>query len=401
MGLIRGFLIATAIFLLARPASIFFTTPGSEQILRIIGISIIIHSFNNVAVLYFYRELQFHKFFKYQFLGTIADVTVTVTAAFFIKSAWALLIGLVAGNLMRCIMSYVIEPYRPRIQLNKSQVRELYRFSIWISATSILVFLITHGDDIFVGKVLGAAMLGFYQMAYKISNTPTTEISQVVSQVSFPAYSKLQDNLPKLRDAFIRILKLTAFISFPLASFIFVLAPEFTLLFLGAKWLPVVAAMQILVIAGAIRSLIASACSIFRATGKPKTETIWQIIRLSVIIILIYPLTVKYGISGTSTAILISTFIAGIGFFIEILKVINCGIRSLGKLIILPLINGLAIGGIMYALKFFINAKTYPGFFLITGTGVIIFFGINYLFDKYLNYKILLTIKEGLYNFRK
>src|SRR4030042_3231124 len=124
-------------------------------------------------------------------------------------------------------MCYVISSYRPRLQLNRTQARELFRFGKWIAGTSILIFLIINGDDIFVGKLLGVVMLGFYQMAYKISNTPTTEITLVISQISFPAYSKLQDNLPKLKDAFLMILKLTAFISFPLAAFIFIIAPEF------------------------------------------------------------------------------------------------------------------------------------------------------------------------------
>ena len=400
LGLIRGGLIATLVFFLAKPSALFFATPDTEQILRIIGISIVLESLNNIAVIYLHKELKFQKYFKYQFLGTITDVIVTIIAAFFLKSVWALVLGLLAGNLVRCIMSYIIESYRPKLQFNKSQVRELLKFGKWIAGTSILVFLIIHGDDIFVGKLLGAAMLGFYQMAYKISNTPTTEITLVISHVSFPAYSKLQDNLPKLRDAFMRVLKLTAFISFPLAAFIFILAPEFTLLFLGEKWMPVVPAMRILVMAGAVRSLIASACSIFRAIGKPKIETIWQVIRLSIIVILIYPLTTKYGISGTSAVILLSTFISGIGFGFEALRVANCGIKNLGKLIVLPLLNGIIIVAIIYALKFCINANTFSGFFSLTVIGILIFICLNYLFDRFFNYKIFLTIKKVLSSFK-
>ena len=400
IGLIRGFLITVAVFFLARPAALFFATPDAELILRIIGISIVLQSLNNIAVLYFTKELEFQKFFKYQFLGTIADVAVSITAVFLLKSVWALVLGMLAGDLVRCIMSYVINSYRPRLQFNKTQARELFRFGKWIAVTSILIFLIINGDDIFVGKMLGVVMLGFYQMAYKISNTPTTEITLVISQISFPAYSKLQDNLPRLRDTFVRILKLTAFISFPLAAFIFILAPEFTLLFLGEKWMPIVPAMRILVMAGALRSLVGSTCSIFRAIGKPKTETVWQVVRLSIIVILIYPLTAMYGISGTSVVILLSTFISGIGFGFEVLRITGCGIKNLSKLIVLPLLNGIIIVAIIYALKFFINAYTFLGFFSLAGVSILIFIGINYLFDKFFNYEILLTIKKGLAAFR-
>jgi lipopolysaccharide exporter len=400
IGLIRGFFITVAVFFLAKPAAIFFATPDAELILRIIGISIVLQSLNNIAVLYFQKELEFQKFFKYQFLGTIADVAVAITAVFLLKSVWALVLGMLAGDLVRCIMSYVINSFRPRLQFNWTQARELFRFGKWIAGTSILIFLIINGDDIFVGKFLGVVMLGFYQMAYKISNTPTTEITLVISQVSFPVYSKLQDDLPRLRDAFMRVLKLTAFISFPLAAFILILAPEFTLLFLGEKWMPIVPAMRILVMAGALRSLVASTCSIFRAIGKPRIETMWQIIRFIIIVILIYPLTDKYGISGTSAVILLSTFISGIGFGFEILRTTRCGIKNLSKLVILPFLNGIIIVGIIYAMKFWINASTFLGFFSLTAIGLAVFFGITCLFDRYLNYGIFVALKKGLGAFK-
>jgi lipopolysaccharide exporter len=395
-GLARGLIIAAIVFFISKPAAIFFSTPGSEMIIKIMGVSIIIQSLNNITVLYFHKELHFHKFFKYQFLGTITDVTVTIAAAFFLKSVWALLIGLLAGNIVRCIMSYIIEPYRPKLQFNFSQAKELYNFTTWILGSTILIYLIINGDDIFVGKLLGATMLGFYQMAYTISNTPATEITLVVSQVSFPAYSKLQDDLPRLREAYLRILKLTAFLSFPLAGLIFILSKEFTQLFLSEKWMPIVPAMKILVVAGAIRSLVASTCSVFRATGKPKIETIWQIIRLSIIVALIYPFSMKWGIAGTSIVILLSTFISSIGFSVEILKILKCNAGTYIKIIVLPLVNGLIMVLAVYALKFYINAGTYTGFFILAFISILIFIGLNYLFDRYLNYGILLTIKKAL-----
>lgn len=61
-------------------------------------------------------------------------------------------------------------------------------------------------------------MLGFHLMAYRISNMPATEITHVISEVTFPAYSKLQDNLPSLRQAYLKVLQLTTFISIPLAA---------------------------------------------------------------------------------------------------------------------------------------------------------------------------------------
>ena len=85
-------------------------------------------------------------------------------------------------------------------------------------ASSVLVFLLIQGDDIIVGKVLGITALGLYQMAYGLSNTPSTEISQIISQVAFPVYPAIQDDLVQLKALSWRTLELTALISFVLTG---------------------------------------------------------------------------------------------------------------------------------------------------------------------------------------
>ena len=296
-------------------------------------------------------------------------------------------------------MSYIIESYRPKLKFIKSQAKELFSFGKWVLGSTILIFLITQGDDIFAGKMLGAAMLGFYQIAYRISNMPATEISNVISRVSFPLYSKLQDNLSRLKDAYLKVLQLVTLISFPMAGLIFILAPEFTRLFLGEEWMPAVPAIKVLVLSGSIRSIITTTLPLFRAIGRPKIETRWQMVRLFVLIISIYPLTITYGILGTSVSVLLSTSISSIGFCFEAIRIIKCGFRNFGKLIMLPLLNGMIMALCIYALKSYIDAAALPGFIALIGISIIIFFGINYLFDRYLNYRITILIKEGLHSF--
>jgi len=341
-------------------------------------------------------------------LGTIADVTVAVTSAFLLKSVWALVFGLLAGNLVRCIMSYIIEPYKPRLQFDRAQAKELFGFGRWILGSSILVFLITQGDDIFVGKLLGATMLGFYQMAYRISNLPATEISHVISQVSFPFYSKLQDNLPKLREAYLKILQLTTFISFPVAGLIFILAPEFTQIFLGDKWMPMVLAMQVLALYGLLRAIGATTGAFFIAIGKPKIRTRIQSAQLILLIILIYPLTVRWGIMGTSIAVMAYALIFNLYAVYKVINTIESDYKKPTKIIIIPLIGVLIMSFIIFIIKTFIFYNIgFILFFLLVIIGIIIYLAVIYLFDLFLNYggKELIKNQFGIifkeYNKRK
>jgi len=398
--ILRGFVLFVILYFIAPYAAVFFNTPEAKPIIRVIGFSILFQAFTNIGITYFKKELEFNKEFIYQFAGTLADFIVAVSAVLILRNVWALVLGLLAGNAARCFVSYLIHPYRPHLSSNLGKAKELFGFGKWILGSSILIFLITQGDDIFVGKLLGATMLGFYQLAYRISNMPATEITHVISQVTFPAYSKLQDNIPKLREAYLKVLKVTVFLSFPIAGLIFVLAPDFTKIFLGVKWMPMVPAMQVLVLAGLFRSIAATTGPIFYAVGKPKIDTRWQIARLFVIAVLIYPCTIKWGILGTSIVVFLSIFVSNIGFSFKAIKITRCGIKNFSKTIALPLINGIIMIISIFAIKMSINTSGFLGFFSLVGIGILISLSITYLFDRYLNYRMQLLLKENLSSFR-
>ena len=394
VSIIRGIILFLILYLIAPYAAIFFEVPEAKLIIQVIGLSILLKAFTNIGVIYFQKELEFNKQFIYQLSGTLVDFIVAVSAALMLQNVWALVYGVLAGNLVRFIMSYLVHPYRPHLSLDMEKIKELFGFGKWIMGSSILIFLITQGDDIFVGKLLGVTALGFYQMAYKISNLPATEITHVISQVTFPAYSKLQDNIQKLREAYLKTLQLTAFLSFPIAGLIFVLAPDFTTIFLGEKWMPMVPAMQVLVIAGLLRSIMATTGPIFNSVGKPKIGTKWQIIRLFVLVSLIYIFTIKLGILGTSIAVFLSNFISTIGFCREVITITKCKLKDFIKMIFFPLINGVIIIITVNSLKMMIHDVSILEFISFILVSFLVTFGLVYLFDKLTNYNIGTRFKD-------
>lgn len=397
---IRGILLFGILLVAAPLVATFFSAPQAVNIVRVIAIAELFKGFTNISIINFQRDMQFNKLFVHQISTTAADLLVAIPAALILRSVWALVFGLVASYLVGCIVSYVISPLRPRMNLDWEKFRELFGFGRWILGSSILLFLITQGDDVFVGKIIGVTALGLYQMAYTLSNLPATEITEAISRVTIPAYSKLQDNLTRLKEAYLKVLQLTAFISIPISGGIFILAPEFTKIFLGEKWMPMVPAMQVLVLAGLMRSIASTTVPIFYAAGKPRIETRWQIVRLSVLAAFIYPLSIKWGILGASIAVLLSIFISNIGFNFMVIKITKCGVKNFNKLIVLPLVNGIIIVLSIFILKTRINITGILGLLLLVCTGVLIYLGITYLFDKYLNYRMQSLIKENIYSLR-
>ena len=392
--LIRAAILAVILFIAAPAIGLFFNNSQAIALIRAMALAILFSGLINIRVVYFKKELRFNRQFAYQGAGIIAEFIVGVTLAVILRNVWALIFGLLANYLVTLLASYIIYPAWPRLTLDLKKFKELFGFGKWVLGSSILIFLVTQGDDIFVGKLLGIAALGFYQLAYRISNMPATEITHVISQVTLPAYSKLQDNIQKLREAYLKVLQVTAFLVFPIAGLIFILAPDFTRIFLGEKWMPMVPAMQILVFAGLLRSIAATPGKIFHAIGRPGIDTKLQIIRLSVLFALIYPLTVKWGISGASIAVLLSILTANIGFSFMAMKVTRCKINKFSKMIIFPMISAAIMVLSMLIFMRYIHMAEIPKFLLLMPLGIFIYLGATCLLDRFLNYGMRPLIKR-------
>ncbi len=397
--IMRSAMLFALLFFSAPYIALFFKVPEASLIIRVIGASILLNGFTNIGIVYLQKELEFNKQFVYQLTATLVEFVVVISAAIAFRNVWAFVYGSLAGSVTRLIASYVIHPYRPHFMLDLSKAKELFGFGKWVFWSSILVFLVTQGDNAFVGKFLGATMLGFYQMAYNISNMPATEITQVISQVTFPAYSKMQDNLPRLSEAYLRVLQLTAFLSFPLAGLLFTLAPDFTRIFLGEKWMQMVPAMQVLVLAGLVRSMAASSGLVFYAVSRPKIDTTMQIIRLFVLIALIYPLTIKLEIFGTSIAVFLSIFISWIGFSIMGIKVTKCSTIKFGRILMFPLINVCIVFFLVSMLKTLMKMRIWE-FITLTATWILSYIVVTFLLDKFANYGLQSLIKESIQSLR-
>jgi len=281
--------------------------------------------------------------------------------------------------------------------LNYEKIKELFGFGKWVLGSSVLLFFVIHGDDVFVGKFLGVTMLGFYQVAYRISNMPATEITHIISQVTFPVYSKLQDNIPKLREAYLRVLQVTTFLSFPIAGLIFVLAFDITKIFLGEKWIPIVPSMQALAFWGALRSIGSATGVVFTSIGKPKILTKIQLGHLILLSILIYPFSKHWGIFGTSLAIVFASLIPIVCTFYIVLKLVQCKIQIFCKIVVLPVINtAIMISVIVIPKTYWCDTTRIFNIFLFVLFGAASYLGLTLLFDKYFDYKMQNIIKNNL-----
>jgi O-antigen/teichoic acid export membrane protein len=349
--LLRGLILSGALLLAAPLVAEFFETPEGVAIIRWLALVMVLGGLNNIGVVYFDKELQFRERFVFRSVPQVADLIASATAAVILRNVWALVIGLVVSAVVRLVASYVAHPYRPNFSTDWHKAWELFRFGVWVLGSSMLVYLMLNLDDIVVGKVLSPADLGYYQLAYTISALVATQITTVVSQVGFPALSKIQSDISRLGRAYLRALQLVAVVAFPFAAGLWFVGPQAVEVFLGRRWLPLIAAYEVLALWGLIRSLGSTTHPLFKAVGKPYIVTGIELATVLILAGTIYPLTVSGGIAGAAWA----TVIAAAPFVASLFLVSR--MLALPRLAIPSRLAAPAVGtGVMLAVLFLIKS---------------------------------------------
>ena len=300
---IRGVVLAGALLAGAPLIAAFFGEPLLVPLLRVMSGCIALNGLTNVGVVYFRKDLQFHRQFLLDAVKGLTSFVLGVWLVFALRSVWALIWARLAAEAAQCAVSYVVHGYRPRPRLDRARAAELFRFGRWVLGSSIVGFLTMHGDDAFLGKLLGAGLLGVYQVAYQLASVPATEIAGLMNTVMMPAYAKVQYDARRLRGAFLSVFEVVTSLAVPLAAFIFFAAPQLVLGLLGPRWAPAVAPVQVLAVAALLRAIAATGAPVYVGTGRPHMAFRMDLARLLVIAATIYPLTRAFGTAGTAASV--------------------------------------------------------------------------------------------------
>jgi len=357
VSLLRGVAITILLVLIAPAVASFFGIRHLSMVLCVSALYFLLEGLENPGIIYLDKELEFKKYFFFKLSSVIAEFSVVMILAVYFRTIWILVIGMLSSVFVRVIASYIVHPYRPKISFDKAKARSMFRFGKWIFMSKTLVLLLTQGDDFIVGKFLGPAALGLYQMAYRISNTPATEFSQIVAKVAYPAYSKLQNDMKRLKKGFENVLQITLLFSFPISGLIFVLAYDFTKLFLGFKWLPMVSAVQILSLYGILRALGGTTGVVFMAIDKNHIRTRIQFFQLIFLAVIIFPMSRLWGVNGVAFAVTLNAAVFVLIMLWKIFKLLKVERNMILKTLLFSLI---ATALIMFGVEFLKGKLSMP-----------------------------------------
>lgn len=366
----RGIAMAAVLYLLAPPAAWLFHQPRVIALLRVCSIAVALRGFVNIGMIYLLKDFLFRRSFFFEFSVQFTRLLVSTTIAFVYRSVWALVLGWLAESIIRLVLSYVVHPYRPKIRLDRNQAKELFRFGRWVLSSSVFTFLAGNIENAVLGRMLGAASLGIYQMAHRLAHFASADIADTVSAVTFPAYSKMQDQLSRMRGAYFKVASITIFIAAPAALGMAGIAPVFVSVVLGREWVSAIIPLQILCVCGLTHVLGATGAAMFYGSGMPKLQSNASLMRLGLILVAIVPATHYYGVIGTTIAVSVAMFASDIYTVVKVTRVVGTSYGQLLVRILDPVIAG--AGMFVLVSGFTLMLKSTPAnLLLLTAIGAV------------------------------
>jgi O-antigen/teichoic acid export membrane protein len=242
-----GLILGSAVFYGRFFISSLFRMPDLAPLLQILAIVSVLHSLCLLSSAMLQRDLRFGILVRIEVISYIlGHCCVSIALAMAGFGVWALVVGVISEAVIRSLMLLLINRTALCLYLDISALRPFIRFGSGMTIARIANFVATKGDNIIVGRMLGAEALGIYSRSYQLAILPASLLGEVFSRVLFPSFSRIQDNEKSLREYFRRSISIVGLLILPSSCLTILLTPELVNLFLGSKWTNVIFPLQIL-----------------------------------------------------------------------------------------------------------------------------------------------------------
>jgi len=286
----------------------FFKKDIVASVLIVCSLAFLIGPFSLIHRSLLFKKLDFKKLAVVEIGATLISGISAVIMAFVGFGVWSLAWRGVIAALVTAVLIWIVSKWRPSMQFSLKSFKELFKFGGNVVGANFVNYFQANVDYMIVGRILGAPLLGLYTLAYRLITFPLDKISTVVTRVTFPTFSSIQDDNLRLRRGYLKTISYISLVTFPALAGLFIVAPEFVRIVFGEKWMPAVLPLQILCIVGMLKSIGTTVGSIQYAKGRPDIALKWDTFKLISIGICVF-FGARYGIVGVAYAIAILTVV--------------------------------------------------------------------------------------------
>lgn len=372
LNLSLSFCISLLLFLSAPLIADFYDEVALVEIVRTYSFIIFLSSFVAIQDVRLSIFLEFRKKSLINIITTVVSGVLSIILAFCGYGVWSLIYPQFVMLMTKAMLCWHFQHWIPRLSFSLDSFYKLFGFGSKIFVSSILNSISGNIYSLVIGKIFSASSLGFYSRADGYAALPVKTITGVIDSVTYPVFSKFQDDNTLLINSFRRMLRLSAYVVFPIMIGLAVLAKPFVVILVTEKWLPCVVYLQVLCFARMWLHVQNLNFNVLKAKGHSNLFLKLEVVR-QVAIILFLVATASFGILficiGSIFAALVSMLINS--YYVG--KVIEFGFIKQLKEMAPSLLYSLSMGIIIYISILFISSMWIK---LLVG----ILVGISYYF---------------------
>lgn len=308
-NLAAGILFFILLYLSAPAISSFFDEPELTSIIQVMGVILIIDSLTIIQRTILTKRIDFKLQARISVIASIGSGIVAIAMAFNGFGVWALVAQRIIKQGLNSLFLWIWNRWKPLLVFSTKSFKELFGFGSKLLMSGLIDTIYRNVYYLIIGKLFSAQELGYYSRADSFKNLPSQNINNIVSRVSYPILSTLQDDIPRLRNNYQKLIRSVMFITFILMLGMAAVAEPMIHTLIGAKWEPAIIYLQMLCFVGMMYPLHALNLNMLQVQGRSdlflKLEIIKKIIAIPTIVIGIY-----FGIKMMIVGMMVNTLIA-------------------------------------------------------------------------------------------
>lgn len=312
----------------AGPVAAFFHQPEVKPLFRVFSLSFVVVSLGSTQTALLTRELAFRSLELRTMAGTAAGAVAGISLAVLGYGPWAIIGQQLAIVGVSSALLWGLSSWRPQLTYSRASIRGLAGYSANVLGTRLLFFANRSADNLLIGRFVGAAALGVYSVAYTIMLVPFSQLAGPLQEVLFPALSRMQDDVGRMADAWLRANRAVAAVSIPALLGLIVVAPDFVDVVLGRRWHQVAPVIRILAWVGLLQSLQRLNSSVLQARDRTGPLLRYSVVVLAASLVA-FVVGLRWGIVGIAAGYAISSTLVEPYYTWLTLRALRLGPREL------------------------------------------------------------------------
>lgn len=385
LNIFIGFAIFGILFVLAPAIADFYETPELTGVLRWIALTFVIIPFGQQFETLLRKELRFKELSIRDIIGKLVGLVIAFVLANYKFGVYSLVYSNLATAFISTILlvCYGLGNYKPMLIFSGRSLKGkgFFSFGLFQMGEQIVNYFNSQFDTLLIGKLLGMEALGIYNIAKTLAFKPYQIINPIITKVAFPLFAKVQHDVQKLRDTYLKMIRILTTVNGPIYAIVIVLAKPLIYIFFGKNWSAAIPFLQILSVSALCNSIGNPIGALQLARGRADLGFYWNLG-----LFLLLPVSIwmgsKYELTGVAYMLALTKIIIIIpAWRLFIFPLCKASLRDYLLSIIKPSILALVCGLIAYPVLLILYNQ-YLSFLVGSLVIIIGYFLLNLIFNK-------------------